>query len=180
MKLETAGNIAMLAIGHKKNQIDPALATVLPSTVGDFSSKSTTTQSSQASRDTDTKVSITFLGVNITSRSGLKMFKTMSILVPLMPTIILCLYNGFQLEGLLKRSDILKENYKQLQNAIAMSVLVSALQDERFNMAFLTLSNKEGQIFNIRFETVLSSFFSAKMYFLQFFNFQRGKDRFLQ
>ena len=43
------------------------------------------------------------------------------------------------------RNYILEDNYNQLQNAISMSILVSSLQDERYNLAFLTFSYTKGK-----------------------------------
>lgn len=72
----------------------------------------------------------------------------MSVIVPLMPTFALVLYNGIQLESLVTRNYLLEANYDQLQNAISMSILVSSLQDERYNLAFLTFSYTKGQTFS--------------------------------
>ena len=77
------------------------------------------------------------------------MFKFMSVVVPLLPTFALVLYNSIQLESLYHKSNMLDANYHQLQNAISISILVSNLQDERYNMGFRTLSNIKEQPVNL-------------------------------
>lgn len=101
---------------------------------GDNSSSKNTSKFSQASETfitnsskdesssyTDTKVSITFLGFNITSKIGIQAFKVMSVCIPLIPTLLLILYNSVQLEGLWSRSSILAENYSRVTRKIFMS-----------------------------------------------------------
>ena len=88
---------------------------------------------------------VTFMGWNISSNFGKRLFRFMSVIVPLMPTFALVLYNGVQLESLVTKNYILEDNYNQLQNAISMSILVSSLQDERYNLAFLTFSYTKGK-----------------------------------
>ena len=62
----------------------------------------------------DPKATITFLGRNITSKFGIQLFKFMSIIVPLLPTFALVLYNGIQLESLITRSNLLAESFEQV------------------------------------------------------------------
>ena len=134
--METAGNIARIATSYikkretKKAKVEPAkdnnLAnpSIFPAGMDDITSKSTANSnvsggltthsknSTDSSSYTDTKISITFLGINVTSKFGVQMMKVVSIIVPLIPTFILVAFNGYQLEGLLGRSNLLDKNYK--------------------------------------------------------------------
>jgi len=96
----------------------------------------------------DPKATITFLGRNITSKFGIQLFKFMSIIVPLLPTFALVLYNGIQLESLITRSNLLAESFEQVQNAISLSVLASCLQNERYSLVFQSLSTSKGERLN--------------------------------
>jgi hypothetical protein len=60
------------------------------------------------------KAVITFMGRNITSKVGVWLFKFMSIVVPLLPTFALVLYNGIQLESLITRSNLLQKSFEQV------------------------------------------------------------------
>ena len=60
------------------------------------------------------KASITFLGRNITSSIGIKLFKFLSIVIPLVPTFALVLYNGVQLEALITRSNLVADRFSQV------------------------------------------------------------------
>ena len=62
----------------------------------------------------DPKATITFLGRNITSKFGIQLFKFMSIIVPLLPTVALVLYNGIQLESLITKNNLLAESFEQV------------------------------------------------------------------
>ena len=94
------------------------------------------------------KASITFLGRNITSTLGIQLFKFMSIVIPLIPTLVLVLYNGIQLEALITRSNLVATRFEQVQNAISLSVLASCLQDERYSLVFYSLSTTKGERVN--------------------------------
>ena len=96
------------------------------------------------------KASITFLGRNITSTLGIQLFKFMSIVIPLIPTVVLVLYNGIQLEALITRSNMVASRFSQVQNAISLSVLASCLQDERYSLVFYSLSTTKGERVNQR------------------------------
>ena len=61
------------------------------------------------------KASITFLGHNITSSIGIQIFKFLSIIIPLLPTLALVLYNGVQLEALITRSNLVADRFSQVQ-----------------------------------------------------------------
>ena len=63
---------------------------------------------------TETKAAITFLGKEITSIFGIQLFKFMSILIPLLPTFALVIYNSIQLEALITRSNLLSESFDQV------------------------------------------------------------------
>ena len=71
-------------------------------------------QSNGAATFKDPKTSITFLGRNITSKFGIQLFKFMSIIIPLLPTFALVLYNSIQLESLITRSNLLAESFEQV------------------------------------------------------------------
>ena len=60
--------------------------------------------------------SITFMGQGVMSNFGIQLFKLLSILIPLMPTFGLVIYNGIQLEAMITRSNILKQSYEQVRN----------------------------------------------------------------
>jgi len=94
------------------------------------------------------KAVITFMGRNITSKVGVWLFKFMSIVVPLLPTFALVLYNGIQLESLITRSNLLQKSFEQVQNAISLSVLTSCLQNERYSLVFQSLSTSKGERLN--------------------------------
>ena len=96
------------------------------------------------------KASITFLGRNITSTLGIQLFKFMSIVIPLIPTVVLVLYNGIQLEALITRSNMVASRFSQVQSAISLSVLASCLQDERYSLVFYSLSTTKGERVNQR------------------------------
>lgn len=85
------------------------------------------------------------MGWNITSAGGRRIFKYTSIIIPLLPTFVLIIYNGLQLENLYSKSMSYESNFVKLQDAIKLSLLVSNLQDERYNMAFRTLSNNKAE-----------------------------------
>ena len=61
------------------------------------------------------KAVITFMGRSITSKVGVWLFKFMSIVVPLLPTFALVLYNGVQLESLITRSNLLQKSFEQVR-----------------------------------------------------------------
>ena len=65
------------------------------------------------------KAVITFMGRSITSKFGVWLFKFMSIVVPLLPTFALVLYNGIQLESLITRSNLLQKSFEQV-NSISL------------------------------------------------------------
>ena len=96
------------------------------------------------------KASITFLGRNITSTLGIQLFKFLSIVIPLIPTLVLVLYNGIQLEALITRSNLVATRFSQVQNAISLSVLASCLQDERYSLVFYSLATSKGERVNQR------------------------------
>ena len=96
------------------------------------------------------KASITFLGRNITSTLGIQLFKFMSIVIPLIPTVVLVLYNGIQLEALITRSNMVASRFSQVQSAISLSVLASCLQDERYRLVFYSLITTKGERVNQR------------------------------
>ncbi len=106
-------------------------------------------------------MSITFMGWNITSKSGRNLFKFVSVIVPLLPTFALIIFNGIQMETLSTKNTIIDRNFKQLQNAISISVLVSKLQDERYNMGFRTLSNTKAEAVDLDELTDLEEDFGA-------------------
>ena len=60
--------------------------------------KSVTSDMINPENEVNAKVSITFLGRNITSTFGIHLFKILSIVIPLIPTFVLVMYNGIQLE----------------------------------------------------------------------------------
>ena len=62
------------------------------------------------------KAVITFMGRSITSKFGVWLFKFMSIVVPLLPTFALVLYNGIQLESLITRSNLLQKSFEQVNS----------------------------------------------------------------
>ena len=85
----------------------------------------------------DPKATITFLGRNITSKFGIQLFKFMSIIVPLLPTFALVLYNGIQLESLITRSNLLAESFEQvsrIQNYYHFNV-------RNYNQSFMCFMN---------------------------------------
>ena len=96
------------------------------------------------------KASITFLGRNITSTLGIQLFKFMSIVIPLIPTVVLVLYNGIQLEALITRSNMVASRFSQDQKALSLSVLASCLQDERYSLVFYSLITTKGERVNQR------------------------------
>ena len=62
--------------------------------------KSMTDQDFNESDVQTKKASITFLGRNITSTLGIQLFKFLSIVIPLVPTLVLVLYNGIQVRNI--------------------------------------------------------------------------------
>ena len=62
--------------------------------------KSMTDQDFNESDVQTKKASITFLGRNITSTLGIQLFKFLSIVIPLIPTLVLVLYNGIQVRNI--------------------------------------------------------------------------------
>ena len=112
--------------------------------------KSMTDQDFNESDVQTKKASITFLGRNITSTLGIQLFKFLSIVIPLVPTLVLVLYNGIQLEALITRSNLVATRFSQVQNAISLSVLASCLQDERYSLVFYSLATSKGERVNQR------------------------------
>ena len=112
--------------------------------------KSMTDQDFNESDVQTKKASITFLGRNITSTLGIQLFKFLSIVIPLIPTLVLVLYNGIQLEALITRSNLVATRFSQVQNAISLSVLASCLQDERYSLVFYSLATSKGERVNQR------------------------------
>ena len=92
------------------------------------------------------QIKVSLFGWDIVTKSGRQLYKYLSIVAPLLPTLALIVYNGFELESLYRRSMSLDREFAELQNSITISILVSKLQDERYNMAFRTLSNTKGSI----------------------------------
>ena len=76
--------------------------------------------------------------------------KFLSIVIPLIPTLVLVLYNGIQLEALITRSNLVATRFSQVQNAISLSVLASCLQDERYSLVFYSLATSKGERVNQR------------------------------
>ena len=87
--------------------------------------------SSNSSGNTDSMINITIFGFNITSKTGIAMYKFLAILVPLIPTIFLIVYNAVQLEGIVARSNLLDAMYAKQIDANKLTILASKLQDER-------------------------------------------------
>ena len=98
--------------------------------------------SSNSSGNTDSLINITIFGFNITSKTGIAMYKFLAILVPLIPTIFLIVYNAVQLEGIVARSNLLDAMYAKQIDANKLTILASKLQDERYNVIFTILMNR--------------------------------------
>ena len=73
---------------------------------------------------------------------GLNLYKSVSIILPLLPTIALIVYNAFELNEMVLKSQTLDMNYKQQLSANSISILASKLQDERYNAIFDILMSK--------------------------------------
>ena len=71
--------------------------------------KSMTDQDFNESDVQTKKASITFLGRNITSTLGIQLFKFLSIIIPLIPTLVLVLYNGIQVRNIWYFSHLVPE-----------------------------------------------------------------------
>ena len=73
---------------------------------------------------------------------GLNLYKSVSIILPLLPTIALIVYNAFELNEMVLKSQTLDMNCKQQLSANSISILASKLQDERYNAIFDILMSK--------------------------------------
>ena len=69
------------------------------------------------------------------------MYKFLSIIVPLIPTFFLIIYNAVQLEGIVARSNLLDSMFVKQIDANKLTILASKLQDERYNVIFTILMN---------------------------------------
>ena len=87
-------------------------------------------------------ITITIFGFNITSKSGLALYKFLAIIVPLLPTFFLIIYNAIQLEGIVARSNLLDAMFAKQIDANKLTLLASKLQDERYNVIFTILMNR--------------------------------------
>ena len=70
------------------------------------------------------------------------MYKYLSIIVPLIPTFFLIIYNAFQIEGIMARSNLLDATFAKQVDANKLTFLASKLQDERYNVIFTILMNR--------------------------------------
>ena len=131
----------------QKSKVEPQLSSQLSSSKDSTQSyiiapKSWTGSASTGSTDlTDSQISITIFGYNITSKSGIMMYKFLSIIVPLIPTFFLIIYNAVQLEGIVARSNLLDSMFIKQIDANKLTILASKLQDERYNVIFTILMN---------------------------------------
>ena len=98
--------------------------------------------SGSSSGNTDSMISITIFGLNITSKAGIALYKFLAILVPLIPTFFLIIYNAIQLEGIVTRSNLLDTMFAKQIDATKLTLLASKLQDERYNVIFTILMNR--------------------------------------
>ena len=98
--------------------------------------------SSSGSGNTDNMITITIFGLNITSKSGIALYKFLAIIVPLLPTFFLIIYNAIQLEGIVARSNLLDAMFAKQIDANKLTLLASKLQDERYNVIFTILMNR--------------------------------------
>ena len=90
----------------------------------------------------NTLASIQFLGYAITSKVGLNVYKSVSIILPLLPTFALIVHNALELNDMVRASQTLDKNFAQQVSANSLSVLASKLQDERYNAIFDILMSK--------------------------------------
>ena len=90
----------------------------------------------------NTLANIRFLGYAITSKVGLNVYKSVSIILPLLPTFALIVHNAFELNDMVRASQTLDKNFAQQVSANSLSVLASKLQDERYNAIFDILMSK--------------------------------------
>ena len=88
------------------------------------------------------QTSIRFLGYSITGKVGLTLYKSVSIILPLLPTFALIIYNAVELNDMVRKSNTLDKNYVQQVSANSLSILASKLQDERYNAIFDILMSK--------------------------------------
>ena len=145
--MATASVFAM-NLGQQKSKVEPQLPSQLSSSKDSTQSfiiappKSWAGSASTGSTDlTDSQISITIFGYNITSKSGIMMYKFLSIIVPLIPTFFLIIYNAVQLEGIVARSNLLDSMFVKQIDANKLTILASKLQDERYNVIFTILMN---------------------------------------
>ena len=82
------------------------------------------------------------MGYSITGKVGLTLYKSVSIILPLLPTFALIVYNAVELNDMVKKSQTLDKNYVQQVSANSLSILASKLQDERYNAIFDILMSK--------------------------------------
>lgn len=132
-----------MALGNKRNEgnkVEPLDSQISASKDLSTSAKSAWSESSDG--NTDSQISITILGFNITSKAGIAMYKYLSIIVPLIPTFFLIIYNAFQLEGIMARSNLLDATFAKQIDANKLTILASKLQDERYNVIFTILMNR--------------------------------------
>ena len=100
-------------------------------------------ESAQKTSGTDRSLgSINFFGYSITSKIGLSLYKSVSIILPLIPTFALIVQNAIMLEDMVRKSTTLDQNYVQQVSANSLSVLASKLQDERYNAIFDILMSR--------------------------------------
>ena len=82
------------------------------------------------------------MGYSITGKVGLTLYKSVSIILPLLPTFALIIYNAVELNDMVRKSNTLDKNYVQQVSANSLSILASKLQDERYNAIFDILMSK--------------------------------------
>ena len=86
--------------------------------------KSMTDQDFNESDVQTKKASITFLGRNITSTLGIQLFKFLSIVIPLVPTLVLVLYNGIQVGNIWVFSPLVPKKHISFAQLVLLSLYV--------------------------------------------------------
>ena len=70
------------------------------------------------------------------------LYKSVSVILPLLPTFALIVYNAYELNDMVRESQTLDKNFEEQVAANSLSVLASKLQDERYNAIFDILMSK--------------------------------------
>ena len=86
--------------------------------------KSMTDQDFNESDVQTKKASITFLGRNITSTLGIQLFKFLSIVIPLVPTLVLVLYNGIQVGNIWVFSPLVPKKHISFAQLVLLGLYI--------------------------------------------------------